>query len=201
MPSDHPTSRRKANSRYSHLSLAFAALANLVELIFSFPSTFLEFDGTNLTIVPPAPNAQNDSSFYGNMLVLPTGQILFTDFFFVSVYNPTGSYNPAWAPRIQSAPARVSPGGAYIISGHLFNGMSQGLLTGTIGNRQRIIRSSASPTTQLDTYSIAGPTTTAAWGSRSTVSYRLISMCHQTRSSARANLSWWLMAFFRLPSP
>ena len=98
--------------------------------IFQTPSTFLEWDGNSLTVVPPAPNAANDSSFYGNMLVLPTGQILFTDFFFVSVYNPTGSYNPAWAPRIQSAPARVSPGGAYIISGHLFNGMSQGAAYG-----------------------------------------------------------------------
>ena len=99
-------------------------------LIFKTPSTFLEWDGQSLTTVPPAPNAANDSSFYGNMLVLPTGQILFTDFFFVSVYNPTGTYNPAWAPRIQSAPARVSPGGSYVISGHLFNGMSQGAAYG-----------------------------------------------------------------------
>jgi hypothetical protein len=98
--------------------------------IFQTPSTFLEWDGNSLTTVPPAPNAANDSSYYGNMLVLPTGQILFTDFFFVSVYNPTGSHSPAWAPRIQSAPARVSPGGAYIISGHLFNGMSQGAAYG-----------------------------------------------------------------------
>src|SRR5262249_11258215 len=52
-------------------------------LIFQTGSTFLEFDGTNLTTVPPAPNAANDSSYYGNMLVLPTGQILFADFFFV----------------------------------------------------------------------------------------------------------------------
>src|SRR5207249_10385744 len=83
--------------------------------IFNPPSTFLEWDGSSLTEISPAPNASNDSSFYGNMLVLPTGQILFTDFFFVSVYNPSGTYNPAWAPRIQSAPARVSPGESYVI--------------------------------------------------------------------------------------
>ena len=98
--------------------------------IFQTPSTFLEWDGNSLTTVPPAPNAANDSSFYGNMLILPTGQILFTDFFFVSVYNPTGAYDPAWAPRIQSAPVRVSPGESYVISGHLFNGMSQGAAYG-----------------------------------------------------------------------
>jgi hypothetical protein len=98
--------------------------------IFQTPSTFLEWDGSSLTEISPAPNASNDSSFYGNFLVLPTGQTLFTDFFFVSVYNPAGTYNPAWAPSIQSAPARVSPGGSYVISGHRFNGMSQGAAYG-----------------------------------------------------------------------
>ena len=99
-------------------------------LIFQTPSTFLEWDGSSLTEISPAPNASNDSSYYGNFLVLPTGQTLFTDFFFVSVYNPAGTYNRAWAPRIQSAPARVSPGGSYVISGHRFNGMSQGAAYG-----------------------------------------------------------------------
>ena len=94
-------------------------------LIFNTPATFLEWDGTSLTQAAPAPNASNDSSFYGNFLVLPTGQILFTDFFFVSVYDPAGTYNPNWAPRIQSAPSAVVPGGSYVVSGYLFNGMSQ----------------------------------------------------------------------------
>ena len=96
----------------------------------SVPSTFLEWDGVSLTEISPAPNASSDTSFYGTMLVLPTGQILFADFYFVSVYNPTGTYNPAWAPRIQSAPARVSPGGSYVISGYRLNGMSQGAAYG-----------------------------------------------------------------------
>ena len=94
-------------------------------LIFNTPATFLEWDGTSLTQAPPAPNASNDSSFYGNFLVLPTGQILFTDFFFVSVYNPVGTYNLAWAPVITSAPSVIRPGGSYVISGYRFNGMSQ----------------------------------------------------------------------------
>jgi hypothetical protein len=98
--------------------------------IFNTPATFLEWDGASLTQVSPAPNASNDSSFYGNFLVLPTGQILFTDFFFVSVYNPAGTYNPAWAPTIQSAPTRVTAGGSYVISGYRFNGMSQGAAYG-----------------------------------------------------------------------
>lgn len=95
-------------------------------LIFNTPATFLEWDGTSLSEAPPAPNAANDSSFFGNFLVLPTGQILFTDFSFVSVYNPVGTYNLAWAPVITSAPSTIRRGESYVISGYRFNGMSQG---------------------------------------------------------------------------
>ena len=94
------------------------------------PSTFLEWDGNNLTEIPGSPDAAIDGSYYGNMLVLPTGQILLSDFISVVVYNPGGSYNPAWAPSIQKAPTTISPGGSYVISGHLFNGMSQGAAYG-----------------------------------------------------------------------
>jgi hypothetical protein len=98
--------------------------------IFRTGSRFFEWNGSSLTEVSPAPHASDDSSFYGNFLVLPTGQTLFTDFFFVSVYNPSGTYNPAWAPVIQSAPIRVRRGGSYVISGYRFNGMSQGAAYG-----------------------------------------------------------------------
>ena len=43
------------------------------------PSTFYEWDGTNLTSIPGPPNGPVDGSFYGHLLPLPTGQILFTD--------------------------------------------------------------------------------------------------------------------------
>lgn len=99
--------------------------------IFNPPTYFFEFDGSNLNPVPGPPNASRDTSFYGNMLILPTGQILFTDFSKdIEIYTSTGTYNPAWAPRIQSAPATVSPGGSYVISGYLFNGLSQGAAYG-----------------------------------------------------------------------
>jgi hypothetical protein len=99
-------------------------------LIYQTPSTFLEWDGRNLTEVAPAPNAANDSSYYGNFLVLPTGQILLTDFSYVSVYNPAGTYNEAWAPQVLFAPDHVSPGGSYVVEGFLFNGVSQGAYYG-----------------------------------------------------------------------
>ena len=37
------------------------------------PSTFLEWDGEDLTTIAPAPNAAMDASYYGNFLILPTG--------------------------------------------------------------------------------------------------------------------------------
>src|ERR1700693_2482283 len=74
------------------------------------PSFFLEWDGTNLTPVPGTPNSPTDGSFYGNMLVLPTGQIMLTDFSNdIEIYNSTGPYNAEWAPRITHAPQSVRP--------------------------------------------------------------------------------------------
>jgi hypothetical protein len=90
------------------------------------PSTFLEWDGEHLSPVAPSPNAAIDGSFYGNFLILPTGQILLTDFYAVSIFTPRGKYDPDWAPKIVSAPDSVEPGRSYRISGIRFNGMSQG---------------------------------------------------------------------------
>jgi hypothetical protein len=95
------------------------------------PMYFYEFDGTNLNSVPGTPNAPNDSSYDGRMLVLPTGQILFTDGSEnVEVFTGPGAPNPAWAPVISSAPAAVTPGTKYKISGVGFNGLSQGAAYG-----------------------------------------------------------------------
>jgi hypothetical protein len=89
------------------------------------PSSFLEWDGERLRAAPPSPNAAIDGSFYGNFLVLPSGQILLTDFISVSVFTPVGGYEPQWAPQVYSAPNFVAPGRSYTISGLRFNGMSQ----------------------------------------------------------------------------
>jgi hypothetical protein len=94
------------------------------------PSTFLEWDGKDLTEIPGPANAANDGSYYGNMLMLPNGQLLFTDFFYVSVFTPKGNYNPAWKPLIALAPFEVKPGDSYLVFGQLFNGFSQGAAYG-----------------------------------------------------------------------
>jgi hypothetical protein len=99
------------------------------------PSTFFEWDGTNLSVVPGPPNAVIDGSFYGHLLPLPTGQILFTDWSFptvtgatpdVEVFTPTGTYNPAWAPKILAASASVTRGTTGVLYGQRLSGMTQG---------------------------------------------------------------------------
>ena len=98
---------------------------------YNTPMTFYEFDGTNLNSVPGTPNAPSDSSYYGRMLVLPTGQIFFTDGSTdVELFTGPGAPNPAWAPVISSVPAKLAPGKTYKISGVGFNGMSQGAAYG-----------------------------------------------------------------------
>jgi hypothetical protein len=95
------------------------------------PSSFFEWDGKNLNQVPGSPNASFEGSFYGNMLVLPTGQILLSDFFTVMVYTPQPNLESVLLkPIIQSAPKKVSRGGSYTASGYFFNGFSQGAAYG-----------------------------------------------------------------------
>jgi hypothetical protein len=95
------------------------------------PSTFFEWDGKNLYTVPGTPNAPTDGSYYGNMLMLPSGQVLLTDFSDdIELYNPSGTYQPEWAPIVLAYPYFVQAGGSYQIYGVRFNGMSQGAFYG-----------------------------------------------------------------------
>jgi hypothetical protein len=92
---------------------------------------FFEWDGTSLTPVAGTPNAPFEPSYVSNMLVLPTGQILQTDFSNdVEIYTPAGSYDKAWAPTITSVPTFINRGGTYQLSGVLLNGLSQGAFYG-----------------------------------------------------------------------
>lgn len=96
---------------------------------------FLEFDGTNLNPVPPTPNASNESSFQGRMLVLPSGQILFTDGTSdVEIYTPAGTVKDEWRPILSAIDGQtdnvLSRGKTYTAYGYLFNGFSQGAAYG-----------------------------------------------------------------------
>jgi hypothetical protein len=65
------------------------------------------------------------------MLMLPSGQVLLTDFSDdIELYNPSGTYQPEWAPIVLAYPYFIQAGGSYQIYGVRFNGMSQGAFYG-----------------------------------------------------------------------
>src|SRR5205085_675566 len=107
-------------------------------LIFSSPSRFyppagqfFEWNGTSLTPTTSPMSALEDASYVGHLLVLPTGEIMFTDFTTdVELFTPSGTYNPSWAPTISSVSAKITRGKTYIVSGTQFNGLSQGAAYG-----------------------------------------------------------------------
>src|SRR5579863_8720025 len=101
------------------------------------PSFFFEWDGKQLTQVPGPPNASIEGSYVGDMLLLPTGQILFTDDIStdIELYTPTITdkdwrFQRKIAPEIVFAPPVVTPGGSYQIEGFLFNGVTLGAAYG-----------------------------------------------------------------------
>jgi len=90
------------------------------------PTTFFEFDGTNINATANAPD--NDHEVYvGRMLMLPTGDVMYArqddDHFYA--YTDYGTPQDAWRPVIQTCPATVAPGSTIQISGTQFNGLSQ----------------------------------------------------------------------------
>jgi hypothetical protein len=99
---------------------------------YSAPSSFYEFNGTTLTAVPSPANAGTDPTYVGRMLVLPTGQILFTDgTTTVQVYTAAGTYQSAWQPTISSVASTLTHGSTNnSISGTQFNGLTQGAAYG-----------------------------------------------------------------------
>ena len=92
---------------------------------------FFEWDGNKFNPTVNIPNASADSSYYGRMLELPTGQILLTDGSDdVEIYTPSGAPNPSWAPAITKFAAVLTHGKSSIVSGTQFNGMSAGAAYG-----------------------------------------------------------------------
>ena len=80
---------------------------------------FFEWNGSTLTEVGKTPNSPTDVSYYGRMLVLPTGQILLTDGSNdVELYDSAGSPSPAWAPTITKFTKTLTHGKSSGCAGH-----------------------------------------------------------------------------------
>ncbi len=94
--------------------------------IFNPPATFLEWNGSTLNTVTGPPNGPTDTSYYGHMLMLPTGQIMFTDFSNdVELFTSTGSNYTGWNATVLLTNTVLSRGQTYKLSGFKFNGASQ----------------------------------------------------------------------------
>ena len=94
--------------------------------IFQNGTEFFEWDGTRLNQVPATPNSPVNSSWYGRMLVLPTGQVLYTDGSNdVEIYTPAGNPYPGIAPTAIMTVSVLTRGHTYRLFGTRFNGASQ----------------------------------------------------------------------------
>jgi len=95
--------------------------------VFQKPTHMFEFDGNTLTRVADPPNAQDQSSYFGFMVALPTGEILFTtgssD---IEIYSPAGTFKEPWRPTIEQGPFTLVHDETYQVYGRLFNGRSGG---------------------------------------------------------------------------
>jgi hypothetical protein len=107
--------------------------------IFNPPVSFYEFDGTKFNSAPNPKHTGNkqqklNTSYVGRLLVLPTGQILYTlaDGFTIDaeIYTAKGTFKSSWAPAITTAPTTVTRGDTYKISGTQFNGLTHGAAYG-----------------------------------------------------------------------
>jgi hypothetical protein len=99
--------------------------------IFKKGAEFFEWDGSSLIPVPGPPPAKNQSSYIGNMLILPSGEILWTDLSGDAwVYTSSGAPSSAWRPVVTSAITSITRGRSYRLMGRNFNGFSQGAAYG-----------------------------------------------------------------------
>lgn len=97
------------------------------------PTHFFQYSLTNtITQTADTPLAPFEPSYFVNFLVLPTGQVLATEFEATAqIYTETGtSPDPAWAPVINTSPTDVTRAYTYTLTGTQFNGLSHGAAYG-----------------------------------------------------------------------
>ncbi len=100
------------------------------------PSHFFEYDGSTFTRVNEPADAPNIASYEGRMLVLPSGNILWSSQraagMDVEVYHPKGAWNGKWAPKLTSISSTTLVRGTtgYTATGTQFQGVSDGAAFG-----------------------------------------------------------------------
>lgn len=104
-------------------------LAMLSPGLFQTGCQFFEYDPKANTLVtaPNPTDCPNDSSYYGHLMMLPTGQIMFTDFTsLVEVYTPASGVVSGVAPTIRLSSSKLKSGSTNnLLSGRQLNGLTQ----------------------------------------------------------------------------
>jgi hypothetical protein len=98
-------------------------------------AAFYEFNGTTFTAAPNPTGASGQPTYVGRLLVLPSGQIFYTQASdtkaIAQIYVPVGTYEPAWQPTITTVSKKLTAGSTdNTIEGTQFNGLSQGAMYG-----------------------------------------------------------------------
>jgi hypothetical protein len=103
-------------------------LAMLSPGLFKSGCQFVEYDpaANTLTNTVNPTNCPGDSSYVGHLMILPTGQIMFTDFSgLVEVYTPAAGVVAGVAPTINPVSGSIgSPSTNNVLSGTQLNGLS-----------------------------------------------------------------------------
>jgi hypothetical protein len=134
--------------------------------IFLNGTVFFEWDGQSLTPVPATSNSPINSSWYGRMLMLPTGQVLYRTAAPTSksIRRP-GVPIPGLRLR-RSLPARLSRVAVHCAWwAFASTGRRRRMRTATMRRRPPTIPSCESRIPVQGTFSIVGHTTTARWRS------------------------------------
>ena len=93
---------------------------------FSVDTMPLLTDGSALNPVTPPSNAPNTLTFNCRFLLLPTGQVLYSNCTSdLQVFTPTGLPHSHWRPHISHVPRTLRRGHSYRVRGRQLNGMSQ----------------------------------------------------------------------------
>jgi hypothetical protein len=91
------------------------------------PTTFYLYDSsTNKATITTGPSNNGSPCFKGRFLLLPSGEVLFSDQSgTVSILASVGGAQAGWAPTITNCPNSLILGHTYQIFGTQFNGLSQ----------------------------------------------------------------------------
>lgn len=89
-------------------------------------AVFFEWHGSTLARIAGPPNAPNDTSSVGHLLMLPNGQILFTDMTGdLELFTSVGSNYSGWNSTVLLRSTVLTRGATIVLNGFKFNGASQ----------------------------------------------------------------------------